>query len=232
MIRTGIPPRHPAANMIPAISISKVPNTVLSQKTDEYASHMIPFARLYAATSEISDSFTVLPDQNHIGFLRFHAKMPIPVNNRLMGIMIASHMMVSIAFVTCAPGSSFLRNKGTAVPTNRIFSLLDYFPMNQNTPFVLAFSIKHFCFPFTIIKASSIQKRIYRRIYAVPEFMAYWRTQILHNEFLPFRKITTPAFCFSNSKFHFGHVFPSANPDHSVRELLIQLRFVNLVLQT
>ena len=47
------------------------------------------------------------------------------------------------------------------IPINRRFSLLNYFPVNQNTPFVLAFSIKHFCFTFTIIKTSSVQKRIY-----------------------------------------------------------------------
>jgi hypothetical protein len=46
---------------------------VLIHINKEKASHMMPFALLYAVMSEISDSSTVLPDQNHMGFSNFCA---------------------------------------------------------------------------------------------------------------------------------------------------------------
>ena len=49
---------------------------------------MIPFSRLYAFTSVISSSRTEEPDQNHMGFSRRQAYIPIPVNRRLHGIVI------------------------------------------------------------------------------------------------------------------------------------------------
>jgi hypothetical protein len=57
---------------------------------------MMPFALLYAVMSEISDSSTVLPDQNHMGFFRLQAYIPIPVNKALTGAMMISHMILSI----------------------------------------------------------------------------------------------------------------------------------------
>ena len=62
-----------AIKRIPPAFIFIAPRIVLTHIIKEKASHMIPLALLYAAISEISDSFTVLPDQNHIGFLRLHA---------------------------------------------------------------------------------------------------------------------------------------------------------------
>lgn len=64
---------QPAIKMIPPAFIFIEPIIVLTHITNEKTSHIILFALLYAAISEISDSFTVLPDQNHIGFFRFQA---------------------------------------------------------------------------------------------------------------------------------------------------------------
>ena len=59
--------------------------------------------------------------------------------------------------------------------TNGELSLIQYFSMDQNASFIRAVGIKHFCFSFAVIKASAIQKCIYRRIYAVPKLVAYRR---------------------------------------------------------
>ncbi len=64
---------QPAIKRIPPAFIFITPRIVLIHITNEKTSHMMPFALLYAAIFEISDSFTVLPDQNHIGFFRFQA---------------------------------------------------------------------------------------------------------------------------------------------------------------
>lgn len=85
-----------AIRRIPPAFMFRVPSIVLAHKGAEKASHMIPFARLYAGMSVISDSLTVLPDQNHIGFLRFMEYIPIPVKRRLTGTIMIIHMILSI----------------------------------------------------------------------------------------------------------------------------------------
>ena len=71
--RTGTPTMQPAIKKSPPAFIFMAPRTVLIHIIKEKTIHMKPFALLYAAMSAISDSFTALPDQNHIGFSRLHA---------------------------------------------------------------------------------------------------------------------------------------------------------------
>ena len=90
---------QPAVKKIPPTFIFMETKKVLNHIIKEKAIHMMPLALLYATVSAISDSFTVLPDQNHIGFSRLHAYIPIPVNNRLIGTIIINQMTLSIIFV-------------------------------------------------------------------------------------------------------------------------------------
>ena len=64
---------EPAIKRIPPALMCMRPRIVLAHMIAENDSHMMPFALLYAGMSEISDSSTVLPDQNHIGSFRRQA---------------------------------------------------------------------------------------------------------------------------------------------------------------
>ncbi len=78
---------------IPASFMLENAKTVEIHISKENAIHIMPLALLYAFTSAISSSSTVCPDQNHMGFYLFQAKIPSPVSNALTGTIITSQII-------------------------------------------------------------------------------------------------------------------------------------------
>lgn len=81
---------------MPARLSFHIPIKALIQKPSENTIHIIPFALLYFGMSEISLSLTSEPLQNHIGFFRVHAYIPMPVKKELNGIIITNQITFSI----------------------------------------------------------------------------------------------------------------------------------------
>lgn len=97
---SGIPTTQPTMIRTSAAVELNFITAVAAQKMSEYTSHIIPFARLYAGTFDISVSLTSAPIQNHMGFFLFQANTPSTVSNALHGIMMKYQIQLSISFTS------------------------------------------------------------------------------------------------------------------------------------
>lgn len=147
-IKIGNPSSVPI-NMIPAAIFSlQIPTKVPSQNTSEKQIHIKPFALLYAGISSISSSFTVVPDQNHIGFFLLHANTPIPVNKILQGIII---MKLIRFFIKPSSPVKFIYSRFTKkIPVSAISRLFKLSIFKSGSTFLFIFIITPIARPFHI----------------------------------------------------------------------------------